>query len=88
MFGKVQWCYEKRQVTPSSGLQANGEKSALQTSKLCYSTANINFPVLIYVLNCKRAQSLVPRGTLKKRFQSLHTTKATISSASLKKGRD
>ena len=35
----------------------------LQTGKLCYNAININYAlVLMYVQNCKRAQSLVCHG--------------------------
>ena len=50
-------------VTPSKTLQAKGEMCTLQTGKLCYSTININYVlVLVKVQNCKRAQSLICRG--------------------------
>ena len=36
---------------------------ALHTGKLCYNAININYVlVLVYVQNCKRAQSLVCHG--------------------------
>ena len=41
----------------------------LQTGKLCYNAININYVlVLVYVQNCKRAQSLVCHGPSKKEF--------------------
>ena len=47
----------------SRTLQAKGEMCTLQTGKLCYNAININYVlVLVYVQNCKRAQSLVCHG--------------------------
>ena len=44
-------------------LQAKGEMCTLQTGILCYNAININYVlVLMYVQNCKRAQSLVCHG--------------------------
>ena len=44
-------------------LQAKGKMCTLQTGKLCYNAININYVlVLMYVQNCKRAQSLVCHG--------------------------
>ena len=41
----------------------------LQTGKLCYNAININYVLmLVYVQNCKRAQSLVCHGPSKKEF--------------------
>ena len=50
-------------VAPARTLQAKGERCTLQTGKLCYNAININyFLVIVYVQNCKRAQSLVCHG--------------------------
>ena len=50
-------------VTSSRMLQAKGEMCTLQTGKFCYNAININYVlVLVYVQNCKRAQSLVCHG--------------------------
>ena len=50
-------------VTTSGTLQAKGEMCTLQTGKLCYNAININYIlVLLYVQDCKRAQSLVCHG--------------------------
>ena len=50
-------------VTPTRTLQAKGEMCTLQTGKLCYNAININYVLmLVYVQNCKRAQSLVCHG--------------------------
>ena len=52
-----------RLMTASRTLQAKGEMCTLQTGKLCYNAININYVlVLMYVQNCKRAQSPVCRG--------------------------
>ena len=52
-----------------------------QTGKLCYNAISyINYVlVLVYVQNCKRAQSLVCHGPLKRSLQSLYTAEATLS---------
>ena len=51
-------------VTPSKALQAKGEMCTLQTGKLCYNAININYIlVLVYVQNCKKAQSLLCHGS-------------------------
>ena len=49
---------------PSKTLQAKGEMCNLHTGKLCYNAININYIlVLVYVQNCKKAQSLVCHGS-------------------------
>ena len=52
-----------RLFTASRALQATGKMCTLQTGKFCYNAININYVlVLVYVQNCKRAQSLVRHG--------------------------
>ena len=52
-----------RLFTASRTSQAKGEICTLQRGKLCYNDININYVlVLVYVQNCKRAQSLVCHG--------------------------
>ena len=47
-------------VMPSGTLQAKGEMCTLQTGRLCYNAINANYIlVLVYVQDCKTAQSLV-----------------------------
>ena len=46
-----------KRVTPTRTLQ---EKRKMYTGKLCYNVINIDYIlVLVYMQNCKRAQSLV-----------------------------
>ena len=52
-----------RLFTASRALQAKRKMCTLQTGKFCYNAININYVlVLVYVQNCKRAQSLVRHG--------------------------
>ena len=68
-------------------LQAKGKMCTLQTGNLYNNAININYVlVLVYVQNCKRAQSVVCHGPSQRSLQSLHTVEATLSCAYVNSG--
>ena len=69
VIGKSRYSVQQREkkaktVTLSTRLQAKGEMCTLQMGKPCYNATNIIVLVLVYVQNCKRAQSLVCHPTM------------------------